>query len=447
MSDDDKNKKDDFEDDLDMDDFADLDDDEVGFDDYGSQGTLGDLWRNNPLVKAGAVIAVIALIVAIIILFGPSDDRVPVSAVGRGADLAEAPGTSEISETYRQAIDEFNVEQVEQALQTGESALPIPTDPQRGRIPLQIEDETQEDPLERWRRLQEERIRQQQLQEEEIARQVEEEGTADDEVARNNAVTTLAQAMSRQMEAVLENQQIEGPQSKVITTISYLDALNEKRRLAAEEAAAGAGDVEEVSNIILPAGEIVYAQMITEANTDAPGPILAQIVVGPLRGSRLIGDFESTDNYLTLNFNTIVVDGISQGVSAVALDPDTTLPGIVTDIDRRYFQRVVLPMAAEFIEGFTEAVSDSGTTTVTINNETVTEQTQDRDTEEEVASGIAEAGEALAEILEDQANSIEPLLRVEAGTPIGIFFLEPVVEGGNSVSEASGDTITGNIGN
>ena len=135
---------------------------------------------------------------------------------------------------------------------------------------------------------------------------------------------------------------------------------------------------------------------------------------------------------MTLHFYQVVIDGVSEAVNAVALDPNTTLPGVVTDIDRRYFSRIVLPRAAKFVEGLTEAISESGTTTVTIQGQsgtTTTSQAGSTGSRQEVASGIEEAGSALSDILSEEVSKIQPMLKIRAGTPIGIFFVDPVIEG------------------
>jgi intracellular multiplication protein IcmE len=165
---------------------------------------------------------------------------------------------------------------------------------------------------------------------------------------------------------------------------------------------------------------------LIEANTDAPGPVMAQIASGPLRGSRVLGSFQSSEEYITLNFTQVVIDGINYPVEAVAIDPNTTLPGMVTEIDRRYLKRIVLPMAAEFISGLTKAISDSGTTTVVIEGGGIAQSTADKNSRQEVASGISAAGDELADILEDEADRTRPMLRIASGTPIGILFLSPV---------------------
>jgi intracellular multiplication protein IcmE len=424
---------DDIENDFDNDDFDTEDFDDGGFDELETQqGTLGDLWRNNPLVKAAVILAAFAFLVGGVILFGGKKDRLPPSQVTASREVSEAPGESEISEAYKQAIEEEDTRRIEDALRQGESAVPTLVGPAKSPLDLQFEEPEEEDPLERWRRMQEERIRQQQVQVEQQPEEIPEP----EEDTRTPAVNALAQAMSTQMESVLGNQQIKGPILLPVADITYLEALAEKERQRLEEAlerqvASQPPFDPDSIDIILPAGTIEYAQLITEANTDAPGPVLAQIATGPLKGGKLIGNFTSTDDYLTLNFTAVVIDGVDYSATAVALDPDTTLPGVVTDIDRRYFKRVILPAASEFVTGFTEAIANSGTTTITINNAdgtTTTQSTADRDNEQEVASGVAEAGEAFADIIDEMADRTQPLLRVRAGTPIGVLFVEPVVD-------------------
>jgi len=414
----------DIDNDLDVEGFE----DDSGFDDFNKKGTLGDLWRNNPMVKIGVILAGFAIVVGGIILFGGSDDKVPVSQLAGAREVNEAPGSSEISETMRQSIEDKNIETVEDATRTGGSALPIPTETSKGAIPLPVEDESGEDPLERWRRMQEERVRQQEMLEQAQPTQL---PTAPPVDTKTPAVNALSQSMVSQMQAVLQNQAIPPTSHKNITRTNFLEEAELKRqqKFQQQQALLAAQPAEEqVQDIIVPAGTIEYGQLLIEANTDAPGPVLAQIVSGPLRGGRVLGAFQSTDDYLVLNFNMVVIDGINYPIQAVAIDPNTTLPGVITEIDRRYFKRIILPMAAEFVTGLAEAVSESGTTTIVISGDTVSESESDKDSQQEVASGITEAGDRLSEILNEEADSTEPMLRVASGTPIGILFVAPVMD-------------------
>jgi intracellular multiplication protein IcmE len=124
----------------------------------------------------------------------------------------------------------------------------------------------------------------------------------------------------------------------------------------------------------------------------------------------------------------VVIDGIDYPIEAVAIDPNTTLPGMVTEIDRRYFSRFILPVAAEFVSGVADAVGDSGTTTVFLGEDTTAVSTFDKDITQEIGSGISEAGDKLADILDEEASRIQPMLRIAAGTPVGVLFLAPVTD-------------------
>lgn len=424
----------DLDNDLDVENF-----DDAGFDDYNKKGTLGDLWRNNPLIKIGVILACFAIVVGGIILFGGSSEKAVQSVVSDASSVTEAPATSQISSTMEEAIQDKNQENMEEAVTTGTSAIPIPTQPTKGAIPLAVEDGSAEDPLERWRRMQEERVRQQETLAQAEQQAVQHSNAPPPVDTKTPAVAAMSQSMITQMQSILQNQQLKGPSHKEITQVSYLDDLQKKKadklqqqqmNMSASQAPTG----EQVENIIVPAGTIEYGQLLIEANTDAPGPVVAQIVSGPLRGGRVIGSFTSTDEYLAIRFSTVVIDGIDYSVDAVAIDPDTTLPGVITEIDRRYFERIVLPMAAEFVSGLADAVSESGTTSIYISDSSVTQSSEDKDSKQEVASGISEAGDKLSEIMDEEADSIEPMLRVASGTPIGILFVAPVIESSNSTA-------------
>ena len=85
-------------------------------------------------------------------------------------------------------------------------------------------------------------------------------------------------------------------------------------------------------------------------------------------------------------------------------------------------------MAAEFVSGLAEAMTESGSTSIFIDGNTVAQSTSNKSQREEVASGISEAGEALSDILDEEADKTKPMLRVASGTPVGILFVSPVTD-------------------
>ncbi|AEP10729.1 DotG/IcmE/VirB10 family protein [Micavibrio aeruginosavorus] len=398
---------------------------DAGFEDFdGGEQSMGDMLRNNPMVKIGVVLGAIATIVGGIVLFGGEKQTGGTSVMRPGSDLTQAPGANEVSDTYREQIQDFNQAQIDQAQSTGQSALPVPVGTTRGVIPLDQAKVSEEDPLERWRRLQAERI-------EKEKQAAPEAGPQAPPVDPNAEVKQqLAKAMAGQMESILDFKTIKGAEQESVSSPDWIQQKREEEQQKLEQERLEAEGANQPSDVVilLPAGTIEYAQLMTEANTDAPGPVLAQIVSGPLAGSRAIGSFKASDEYITLQFNTVVVDGIAYGTDAIALDPKTANPGMITEIDKKYFTRVILPAAAAFIEGLGGAIAETGSTTLTVatGGSSSSSTTEDLDTKQEFFKAVEEAAEKVGEMLDEEADKAEPMLRVAAGTPMALLFVKPV---------------------
>lgn len=395
----------------------------------GGGQSLGDVWRNNPIIKIVVIgVAVIAIVIGLV-MFGGGDDDKNESRVGVAMKEHEAPG-NETSEAYRDAINEVNQQRLEQAMQTGQSTMPIPTSSPDVSPPYPGNDEPPvniDDPLEGWR------AGNQQAGPEPTLEPTSPQFQTNNPNAQQRvpvgpdpqAVNALASAMGAQMQNILDKHKISGPQVMQVTAADFY--TRQAQNAGGGGGSASAPDPVEIQEILIPAGTIVYAQTLTEANTDAPGPVLARLSSGPLAGARILGTFDNTDNYLTLQFNTVVVNGISQSANAVAIDPKTTLPAVATEVDRRYWRRVILPAAARFIEGMGDAVAQREQT-VTVNNGTVTSSQADLNTSQELAAGLSAGTQELGQELDREADRTKVLIKVHAGTPIGILFLEPVVK-------------------
>jgi len=405
----------------------DLDLDDSSFDEFEEKsGSLGSTINNNPLLKIGLIVGAVVLVFVLVTMLGGKDTPLDQSLIATAPDVSAPPGTEAASQEYIDAIQEVNERNVEIAEATGTSALPTPIEPPVGVLTVPEQEVDEEDPLQRWRRLQEERL-QRELQQ---AQTIEPTALPDD-TARQEQLQRLADAMSSQMQAVLDSKQ----NQISYLSISNLEDLEEELGIGTEGNSNSPnetfddGELEEeiIQEVLLPAGEIEYAQLLIEANTDAPGPVLAQIMSGPLKGGKLIGSFANQEEYLTLNFSTLVLNDETLSINAIALDTETTLPGLATEVDKRYFSRVLLPAAAAFVTEFADALAESGNTTVTVSGETVIEEEEELDTDEAVANGISAVGETLEEVLDEETDGIEPLIRVAPGTPMGVLFTESVV--------------------
>lgn len=421
-----------------------------GFNDFNSQpSSFGGAIQNNMALKIGIIAGAIVFIIGGFILFGSAvEDKEEASSIGTaGSELKQAPTTEAVTPSMAQAIDDFNEEGEEVATQTGESFIPVPKGPaQNTGIIVPEEEEIQEDPLERWRLLQEERAQQQREQLELAAEQSRDPNELSvEEQRRQEAVNVLAQSMVSSMQELTQVTTATGMTvENVMDDDEYYKELEEERhedemeaidrKIEAIEKREELDEVDpsmqeqlEYADILIEAGTIEYAQMLIQANSDIPGPVLAQLVSGPLAGSRLIGEFTREDRYLVIEFDQAVVDGYSLEIEAVAVDPESNLTGVATEVDNRYFKRLVLPVAAEFIEGFAGALAETQDNTFVIGDVVVTEN-NDLDTDEEVAQAIEDAGEILGEFVQQEADRTEVLVKVAAGAPIGVLFTEPVLD-------------------
>lgn len=187
------------------------------------------------------------------------------------------------------------------------------------------------------------------------------------------------------------------------------------------------------SKVKLPlAGTILYAQMVGRANSDHPGPVLAKILQGEYTGATLIGTFQVAQNALVINFDRMTVattrDGeeINETVPIQATAVDTTYigTGLATKVDRHMFQKLAIAFTAGFAQGFGDAISDTGETTIDTGNGTITTGGKDLNTREELLAAGGQAVSEAGSILQQEFGNRPTTVIVEAGTPIGVLFLQ-----------------------
>lgn len=129
-----------------------------------------------------------------------------------------------------------------------------------------------------------------------------------------------------------------------------------------------------------------------------------------------------------MTFNIATLKGKEYKIEALALDPDTTLGGIATEVDHRYVARLVLPAAAAFVSELGKSLGENPDTVTVSNGVVITEQARNG-IKEGLYAGMGAAGEAVASFFRSEANNTRVLVRVEAGTPFGMFFTKAVCPG------------------
>lgn len=442
---------------------GDGDGNEFGRETFSSEkSSFRETWDNNPMLKLGAVVLGIGLIYGAYTIFGGSGEEVAnVSKIKAGniSDAKVIPGKESYDKVYSDALKESNDKIAEKAKTTGESAIPIPIATSKSEeldIP-EAKASGNEDPLAEWRARVEQKRKvaiQETIPTEPSQRPIAPMVQPVQPVRQAPVIKTdpqAAKALATQMRVILAAQVPPASQRTQITALEseytqMQDREKEKAGLAtglnpipgvnamgtmqnmAGMPANGQippGQQKAIVKTIVPAGNIVYAQLTNELNSDVEGPVLAQIMSGPLSGAKAIGQFSTKGEYLVLEFNRVIKDDVVYTVNAIAMDENTTLAAHQSDVDYHYFSRIILPAAAKFVEGYSSAIAERGTEVTVTGGGGAVQETPDASPKEALYEGLEEAGSVASEVLDQDSN--RPItVKVHKGTTMGILFMDSV---------------------
>lgn len=186
---------------------------------------------------------------------------------------------------------------------------------------------------------------------------------------------------------------------------------------------------------LIKAGTVAYAVLDTAVNSDEPGPILATIIEGPLKGSRLIGTMSPTTppvggfpEKVMLNFSTLSAPNkpTSIGIQAVAIDPCTARTALASDVDHHYLIRYGTLFASAFLVGYAKVITSMGTTqTTAANGLATTTTTPILSNRQQIFAALGQVGQTWAQAVAPYAN-LPPTITVDQGEGLGILFLQDV---------------------
>ncbi|MBI3418534.1 MAG: hypothetical protein HY053_00160, partial [Proteobacteria bacterium] len=235
----------------------------------GMASNLAAAWRGSPLFKLFVlIIGAGALSAAIIglLMGGNHGDRAGIT-VGGVPGVMAVPG-SKAPPAYVEAVNDASKRRADEAVKAGTSALPTPVSGDVNTAGLGPEDkESQYDPLAEFR----------------------------PNIPPENMVTTapsqepvelvdgdLMAKMQQQMTQLFDAWRPGG-----IRLVQVIDPSTLMKHEGNEKTTGGGA-----GRMIVAAGTIAYAQLLVEANSDIPGPILAEVMSGPFAGARVVGQFE-----------------------------------------------------------------------------------------------------------------------------------------------------------
>ena len=172
----------------------------------------------------------------------------------------------------------------------------------------------------------------------------------------------------------------------------------------------------------IAAGTGLYARTMYAVDSDHPGPVLLEILEPPLAGAVASGAFTLVGERLVLRLSRMEYRGRSHGVDAWAAGLDCACYGVDGEVDSHWFERVLLPSAVRFAEGFLTALSRPSET-VAIGGE-VRYERREAATRDAVHAGLATAARTAGDVLLESAPD-GPTVRIARNTELVVVFAAP----------------------
>lgn len=189
--------------------------------------------------------------------------------------------------------------------------------------------------------------------------------------------------------------------------------------------AGAAGAVAQTARPILPriaAGTGLYARTLYAVDSDYSGPVLLELLEPPLAGAVASGAFTRVGERLVLRLSRLDYQGRSLAVDAWAVGLDCACYGVDGDVDSHWFERVLLPSAVRFAEGFLTALSRPSETVVI--GDDLRYERGEAAAREAVHAGLAAAARTAGDVLLESAPD-RPTVRIARDTELVVVFAVP----------------------
>ena len=178
----------------------------------------------------------------------------------------------------------------------------------------------------------------------------------------------------------------------------------------------------------VPAGTGLYARAMYAVDSDYPGPVLLEILEPPLAGAVVSGAFTLVGERLVLRLSRLEYRGRSFAVDAWAAGLDCACYGVGGEVDSHWFERVLLPSAVRFAEGFLTALSRPSETVVI--GDAVRYERREAATRDAVHAGLATAARTAGDVLLENAPD-GPSVRIARDTELVVVFAAPPAGAGD----------------
>ncbi len=198
-----------------------------------------------------------------------------------------------------------------------------------------------------------------------------------------------------------------------IIRIAYAPAATQEKAVEPRNAPAVLEGVEP--------GAAFYGRILYTVRSDTPGPVVIEILEAPLAGAMATGSFERVGDRLLVVIRRLHHDGVDHAVEAWGVDLDCACLAIGGEVDRHWFERVLLPAALAFAGGWLDA-SAVPETSVSINGDVIIEESRDDPARRALHQGLAGVAGTAAGILAETTPR-EATVTLARNTELAVVFL------------------------
>lgn len=181
------------------------------------------------------------------------------------------------------------------------------------------------------------------------------------------------------------------------------------------------------SKLLIKTGNMMYATLDSEVNTDDGGDVIATVRGGKWDGSKIIGRVEQGPNNIRLKFSTMAPQDNrpTMRINAVALREEDAKQGVADDIDHHTLERYTALAAASLLSGYGRAYSYPVGTTVVTPGGSVTTTTQEPSNRQVIGMAVGEMGQSVAQEVRRGFNR-PTTYSTPAQKGFGLFFMQDV---------------------
>ncbi len=174
-------------------------------------------------------------------------------------------------------------------------------------------------------------------------------------------------------------------------------------------------------------GDQLYAAMDIKLNSDAPGPVAAEVIAGENRGAKLLGSFDRQRESLVVKFSQFVPAdrGHPVSIEAYAVSPQTSSTAVASHVNNHTLSRWGGLIAARFAEGYGDALRRDGSTVATnigTGGASAIIQNANQDAGKNALQALGSVGQAVGDQMEQNFDR-PPTVTLAAGETIGVLVI------------------------